>query len=379
MRAAPRSAALVLASAALLALIYVVFAWGNGLDRLSAREPAVAAAVPAPFRNHAERVEAMLDLAGRRSAHAQQPAAAAIAASPADASRLGLWATSRLAAGDAQGAREGFVLAARGGWRDPLTQAYWLEAALAAGEWDRAAERLDALLRADPEMPGRDGLVGRFEGKAEGRAALANRLAQDPIWSGYVLRGTRGLDDEALERRAATVIAAAGSGRKLGCSKVGPLVQQLVDAGRGDAARGVWTAHCESGGTGNGLADGNFARLARDGESGPFGWRRVRDGDVSLRPLRGEGGLLLSNDAPSARRVLAQALLLEPGDYEVKLDGDGARVAASLDCGSASRPAFGKEGRSTVRVECAAPTLTIWVAARSSEARLRRIALTPAR
>jgi len=164
-------------------LAFAALALANGFDRASAQRPALAVYVPAPFKAQAWRVESARALEAGDKDDATAAARAAVLADPVDPRSTALLGAAQLAAGERVKADRSFRIAARFGWRDPLTQLYFMNAALNAGEPRLAALRLDAVLRQAPNFPVRDMLLAQFLGSADARAALAERLALRPAWT----------------------------------------------------------------------------------------------------------------------------------------------------------------------------------------------------
>ena len=154
-----------------------VLALGNGLDRASARNPDLARFVPGFLAAEAHRSTAATALQAGDKPLATAAAARAVASDPIDPRSTALLGASQLAAGQNVKADRSFRIAAKFGWRDPLTQIYFMNAALNAGQPRLAALRIDAVLRQAPNFPVRDMLLAQFEATPQGRAALAERLA----------------------------------------------------------------------------------------------------------------------------------------------------------------------------------------------------------
>jgi hypothetical protein len=227
-----------------LAVVYAAVAVANGADRIAATKEAKALRFP-----RALAVES-LGLAGERAiADARYDDALAIARSAVLEGSIGERATALLGAawlgkGDEDRAREAFTVAGKLGWRVPLTQAYWMRAALEAEDARIAALRLDALLRQQPALLAEDRLFAPIEATAEGRAALVSRLASRPPWLADYVNDHGAASREAMLRRAAVLLMLAATGQRLGCDMIRPAAVRLVVLNEPATAQQVWRAHC---------------------------------------------------------------------------------------------------------------------------------------
>jgi len=226
------------------ALAYAALAIGNGYDRLAISAPGTASHVPSLFAVHALEVtgEAAL-LSNPHSAAAQ--AERLVARAPIEPSSTTLLGASRAASGDDGGADRAFRVAGQLGWRTPMTQSYWLSAALAAGDTRVAAQRLDALLRQRPDLLSRSEVLAPFESDAAGRDALFERLLTRPPW----LEAYAGATDPAtpaalIARRLPVLTMLAGHGIVLGCAAIAPALGQLLSAGLTSEAATLRRWHC---------------------------------------------------------------------------------------------------------------------------------------
>ena len=166
------------ASLTVLALGLATLAWGSGVDRMARTSPALAQIVPEPLRARAWRSEASLALL-RQANTAEALAERAVRADPIDPASTSLLGAARFAGGDGPGAAAAFRVAGALGWRDQPTQLYWLLAALQAGDYPVATERLDALLRQAPVYPQAPALLGRLGATPGGRAGWRSGWRHD--------------------------------------------------------------------------------------------------------------------------------------------------------------------------------------------------------
>ena len=304
---------------------FAALAITNGLDRAATTNPDLARHVPALLASEAWRARAATALGAGQFAEARSAAAAAVAADPIDPRSTALLGAAQLGAGEAVRADRSFRVAARFGWRDPLTQLYFMNAAFQAGQPRLAALRLDAVLRQAPKFALRDQLLGQFEASAPGRAALAERLALRPAWTEEFLGEGNNLPLGALQSRAA--IVAAVPGPRWGCDRVAPLVTRLVLRGGAGEAKALWQAHCPDAAAG--IADPHFAAAVRTRDPVAFEWNLVGSGDISAMAARpGGSGLLARLSGPSAQPVAWQMLVLRPGRYRLSWSAVSADRAA---------------------------------------------------
>jgi len=302
---------------------------------MSLDAPALGRLVPSAFQAQAARSTASLAIARQQPAAAIAAARRAVAADPVDPAPASLLGTAYLMSGKTSAAEAAFRVAARLGWREAPTQAYWYYAALQSGDLPRAVDRADALLRTHPNLPIRDELLEPLESTRAGRAALIVRMAGRPTWLANYVRPERDLDDATLDRRSEVLAELAAAGTRLGCDEVGQFVNVALARGARRNAERVWTGHCPGAALTGGLADGGFERFGRD-QASPFGWRSNLSGDVVLRSVDKAGGnraVLLQNSAAVSRLVLSQAVALEPGTYRLTATAAPGRIAASLGCG----------------------------------------------
>ncbi|WEK45330.1 MAG: hypothetical protein P0Y56_09805 [Candidatus Andeanibacterium colombiense] len=376
-----------LAASTILAL-YLLAAWGSGFDRQSVLSPGQERLVPGPFRAQADRSAAAIALARGDSARALAYATEALLHDPIDALSGSLLGSAREYRGDPQGAEAAFRISAERGWRDRLTQLYWYGVAVQAGDSDRAALRADALLRADPYFAAGNALFEPLEASAGGRAALARRLAENPVWAGPYLSAPA--DARHIGLKSAIALRAAKEGDGLDCNTPRPLVQNLLNRGMRREAEQLWRAACgakELAQVQEGaLVDGSFEEFGTDEEKrSPFGWRAYARGDVVIEPITekaGGAGLNLHNSAAVSRLMLSQALALAPGRYRVRIDARQAldRIAFSLDCGAPQLPAHvdgePAAGGQVLQVgPCAGQLLSLWLRPGAADVKIDDVAI----
>jgi hypothetical protein len=316
-----------------LLVAYAGLAFGSGLDRMSARQPALERLVPRPFRAQADRSRAGGALLRNRADAALGAATAAVKADPVHPNSVGLLAAALSAKQDFARADDAFRVAARFGWRDLPTQLYFYAVALSAHEGKVAVDRADAILRLRPAYPEAGRLLETLEADPAGARALALRIADKPVWTGLYLNLGLAASPPVRARRAATVAAVGTGGHPLGCTVVAHFTEGLLQAGERQLAQQVWNANCPANRVTDGLTDPGFEQLDA-GQVSPFGWTPRRSGDVSVRVEPGLGGkgqqVALGNRAPASRLALVQPVVLAPGRYRVS---GAVRVAGATASG----------------------------------------------
>ena len=353
-----------------MAGVYAAIALASGLDRASATHPGLANPVPSVLQARAPREAARRFVIAGLAAPALAPARRALAADPADPEPAALYGAALLARGRSVEAGQAFRLAARLGWREPLTQLYWLESALRSGDTRNAVIRFDALARQYPAAPAVTAAADRIEASEAGRAALAAQIARGAGWAA----GYADLDARAgaarLERRSAVLRSAAGLGRPLGCAATQKIVTALTPADPLQAAA-LWRESCPDAAAAETLADGGFERLALNAARVPFEWDLAGHGAleaalVAVKPPGSGQALQLRSSAATPLPVLAQLVALAPGRYRVSWLGGAGRVGATLACArDETRGALSVGGQSAefvIDAACPARWLRLWLA-----------------
>ena len=225
------------------ALLYAGLAIGSGYDRLAADHPALADRIPSLFAVNAREVAAQNRLTTDPAA-ATALAEQLVARAPVEPASTALLGAARYAAGDLPGAERAFRVAGQLGWRVPLTQAYWRQAALAQGDYPVAAQRLDALFRQNPELLHDPATLAPFENDAGAQAAWVDRLATRPPWLGWYIGADDQVPAEVLARRVPALLLLGDRGVVLGCAAITPAVLALTKAGLAGAADALRHKHC---------------------------------------------------------------------------------------------------------------------------------------
>ncbi|OYU33079.1 MAG: hypothetical protein CFE35_22130, partial [Novosphingobium sp. PASSN1] len=245
------------AAAAAGLIAFAIAALLSGTDRQSREFPNAPSVIGWPYDTGAARSRAISAFVQNGPKSAIAFARRAILSDPISAQPISLLGRSQLYAGQAQEARKTFEVAGQLGWRDGMTQIYWLDQALQVGDIKVAAERLDALLRQSPLDENRDRFLAIVSATPEGRAAIAQRLKAVPAWVGVYVNDVKDLPVEQLAQRADVVLR---TGRGVWpCSASANITQKLIDSNMLPEAQAVWRGNCS---TSNSLAfDGGFDQL----------------------------------------------------------------------------------------------------------------------
>lgn len=349
----------------------------SGLDRIGARDTTAAHRVPEPWRIASARAIAVAEIEASRPRRALPAAERAVRADPVDPQSVALLAASRYALGDFAGARDAYSVSGLMGWREPLTQLYWMSVALDLGDYRVASLRLDAVLRQAVNFPQRTALLARLEAMPRGRIELARRLADAPAWRLAYFSEVSGLGRETLAARAVVAENLTRLGGVRDCALVAPLTRSLAALGDYGNAHAVWRAHCASPGAPAGVADGGFEATNLAGQPSAFDWSWSDSGalDLLIAPVAGFAGraLTVSSNAPVTTVFASQTLILPTGAHVLSwraLDQSGnpaTAVRVSFACDAAARNlltprlADRRTGRFEAPIEVSAGCPTQWL------------------
>lgn len=325
----------------LACLGYSALALGSGLDRISEKAPDLAERVPTFFASQALRVRGGQALAAGQAQAALALGKAAIAEAPTDPQSTALLGAGRLATGDRGGAEVAFRVAGKLGWRVPITQSYWMDRALAAGDYRIAAMRLDALLRQQPALHRQRQLLDPLERNPAGRNALVERMAAGPVWLASYAGDVHDLPADVMLQRESVLAEAAQRGLVLGCPAIAPNVDRLSVLGHYREGLGLWRAHCPAAGKAL-VGDGRLQMVGPGERMSAFAWELLGSDGLTLGLVPSPGGtgqrLVVQGATPANRPVLAQLLVLPAGRYVLSWRGGdstgapGKTLSAALVC-----------------------------------------------
>ena len=263
--------------------------------------------------------------AGRgRPAAGIEPARTALAIAPLDAVALRALGLGLIETGDTVRGNALLEAGAVLGWREAVNQ-YWLvDRALAFGAYDVAVQRLDALLRLNRASNHQlDRLVAIAQAPG-GRAAIVAALSDRPGW--------RQAFFNAMARQAQLpTIMAVLRGVNATTAPIAPTETALIrwklaDRAEWAAVRAVWMqshgAHL--------LGDGAFSLGSEDLSAAgpPLAWRApalpgahalIAEPDLPWR----QEAVMVTSSGMTRGTVLAQGLVLEPGQYRLRLMQQG--------------------------------------------------------
>ncbi len=220
---------------------------GVQLDRQARVSPALASAVPEPFRAFAQSRIASSAVLGDDPARALSEAERLVARRPIPAQHLRLLASAQFKAEQVESGSQTVQIAAQRGWRDPLSQQAVLELALAVDDRAEAARRYAALLlNGDTD----NALLSELGSKTfteQGDAAhdtFASIVEGGTRWHDFFLRrGARVMPAEAF---VAIVGDARERGSRFECQAIDRTVRQLSnrDPAAAEELRAAFAADC---------------------------------------------------------------------------------------------------------------------------------------
>jgi O-antigen ligase len=309
---ATRLALLVLIAAA---AVVTVQAGISSHDLLAGRDS--QALHVAPWSTEANEQLATKALLQGRSANALYYANGALTLSPISAPAIRTIGLVRLSGGSA-GASHGLMdVAAALGWRDTLTQLWAIDAAKRSGEFDKAVERADALLQQHLYQPA---ILTLLEGQLNPRLeeALVADLAQNPEWRTAFLQSGRDLPTAFLPSFEQLIVQLGRTSAPPTLRETQPLVDRLLQLGRLDDARRVWSAARRD----TLLLNGSFERVDTGGDgNAPSDWSISAEDADGLDVGRPEAGddtrALRIYDTRDSTPIISQQLMLLPGTYQI--------------------------------------------------------------
>ena len=299
--------------------IYAFLALSSGLDRIAAADDDPAVPTLWPFHAGAARAAAGAAAAANNPAVALAEAREAVRQDPLDARSAGLLGQAALATGDTAYAARVFGVAARLGWREPLTQAYALQQSLMRQDYHAAGDHLDALLRQSPDFAGRNLLLAPFDAAPVGRAELATRLAARPAWAQAYFGDTAAAEaGDPLARGEVAMRLARGGQRD--CALVAPVMAGLLRHGHYGAALAIHAAHCDAAPPGSAATmpvDGRFVHADQAHPPTALDWHFADDGALSVGFERRSDfpgrAAIVGSAVPATLAFAEQPIIVAPG------------------------------------------------------------------
>ena len=363
-------------AAALGLLGLAVAALLSGSDRQSRDFPNSPSVVGWPYDTGAARAKAAMAFVRTGPASAIGYARRAVLVDPLSAQAVSMLGRAQLYAQQFPEARTTFLVAGQLGWRDAMTQIYWLDQALQGKDYKVAAQRLDALLRQSPEDENRDRFLAIVAQTPEGRSALADRLRLSPGWTGQFAYSVMELPAEQLLQRV-DIMQRAGKG-VWDCDTSERIAQKLININMLDQAQAVWRVNCAA--SGSLVYDGGFDAFDTLKASSAFDWQISGRGDADIAPkqdLDGNRSLAFEVNAAMSLPVIRQLVVLKPGRYRLvwRTPGTTARQAQALRVSLSCKPDLGRavtgtavpgkpetwSGELSVDGECPALSLVFWL------------------
>lgn len=304
----------VLAAAGLIGL--AVAALLSGSDRQSREFPNSPSFVGWPYDTGAARARAILAFVRTGPASAISYAERSVLSDPLSAQAVSILGRSQLYAQQPVDARTTFLVAGQLGWRDAMTQIYWLDQALQTSDYKVAAQRLDALLRQSPDDENRDRFLAAVAATPEGRSELAERLKLSPVWASLMAGEVKDLPADQVMQRV-DLMRRTGKG-VWDCASTEPISQRLINLGMLQEAQSVWRLNCES--TGSLVYDGGFERFDTLKPTAAFDWQLSNRGDADIaltQDASNQRKLALEVTATVTLPIVRQLVVLAPGRYRL--------------------------------------------------------------
>ena len=349
----------------------------SGSDRQSRDFPNSPSLAGWPYDTGAARAKAMLSFVRTGPASAIGPARRAILSDPLSAQAVSTLGRAQLYAEQFPEARKTFLVSGQLGWRDAMTQIYWLDQSLQQKDYPVAAQRLDALLRQSPDDENRDRFLAIVAQTPEGRSALADRLKLSPGWALRIATAVKELPAEQVLQRV-DLMQRTGKG-VWDCNTSEPVAQKLISLDLLDEAQSIWRMNCAS--SSSLVYDGSFDVFDTLRTSEAFDWQLSNRGDADIAATQdgaGNRSLALEVNATISLPVIRQLVVLKPGAYRLvwrtprTTAAQAKAMRVSLSCkADLSRALDGTAvpgnpdtwtATITVDAECPARPLVFWLA-----------------
>jgi hypothetical protein len=223
----------------------------------------------------------------------------------------------------AQGRSSLLALGSAGGWRDAGFQAYLAQMAFERRDLVQAATHVDTAARTTGISPTVEKLLLRLASSAEGRTALAHRLAQRPTWRRLYVEQLLERKSEIQDRLDVLRALASTSARATPGEKAVVLVSAAKSLGYAEAFA-MWKA-LDRPDLSAGVYDPTFRGIgSEDSPKGLFGWQLMRvvvGGDAGPAMIDGKPALRVSADGSSAGGLVSQFVSLSPGIHHLSAYG----------------------------------------------------------
>ncbi|WP_052768880.1 hypothetical protein [Aurantiacibacter marinus] len=214
---------------AVLAAIGIVTGFAQ-IDRSARFTPHLASLVPPAFSGFAAEQRTRQAIAAQQPDRAIAEAKALVAARPLPAENLALFAIAAAMNEQNDQSIAAIEAASTRGWRAPIIQQAVAQAALEQGEYDRAAQRIAALLATGSARDFALDLAARLTTTQEGQAAFARQYAAPGHWQDNAVRqlGTT----MPAQDFAATLAMAEELGASINCGRLRNIIQRYEREGQ---------------------------------------------------------------------------------------------------------------------------------------------------
>lgn len=296
--------------------VLAVAAMLSGSDRQSREFPSTPSVVGWPYDTGAARAKAALAFVRSGPASAIGYAGRSIMSDPISSEAVSLLGRANLFAQHPDEAQRAFLVSGQMGWRDTMTQIYWLDQALQGGDYRVASERLDALLRQSPDDENRNRFLAAVAASPEGRDALAQRLKLSPPWARTMITDVRDVPADQLLQRL-DLMRRTGKG-VWDCPASKIFTQSFIKLNMLDDAQAVWRLNCE--GAESLVYDGGFDHIDILKETAAFDWKLSDRGDAKIgvtADTNGNRRLTLEVTGTVSLPIIRQLVVLKPGRYRL--------------------------------------------------------------
>ncbi|MDH7637279.1 hypothetical protein [Sphingomonas oryzagri] len=263
-------------------------------------------------------------LADGDPAGAETLARNALAVSPISDASLRVLALAEQQQGNWQHSNALMNQAAALGWRDLPTQLWLAAAYVQAKDYENAANRLDAALRVNPDLPQLHALIDSSAADPQLRPYLLRRLALNPAWRQSYFADPTLASPDAARARGSLLAGLSGTANPPSHDELVQVLSAMVSAGAAGEARNLWIA--ANHGANQPLYDGRFERTAQSYAS-PFEWslRSVPGAETSAEKRDNAPGdaLLVRTDGTASGTLARQWLRLTPGEHQLTVSSAG--------------------------------------------------------
>ena len=286
------------------------------LDRHSRSRTSLIPYVPVGLGGFADANAARL-LAMAAPQTAMERAAASLKHRPVDGGTLSAYALAAAEADELDLAGGALTLAAQRGWRDTYTQVMVIGSAMTTGNYEVAAQRVDALARLRREEEAVYGTLSLLLREEGGREELAKRLSHSIPLASEIHEFLRAYPDFGPEVAQTFSIALADRG-VLDCELLAPVASALLLNEMGADALRMWPDDCKH------RERARYAFAPESGERDPFAWTYPSAAAVSVRTGTEPGTIEVRNRDPLRRPFASRYVVLAPGTHRLELNSQAA-------------------------------------------------------